>query len=289
MAILLAHNQPKTLRNIKRKSYIAQIVLLFLGVEMLFFSSFTNFNLPTATAHNWQRYTIREAHKLYLHLPLQWQLQLQNEFPVQLKPIISLDQDALHNMRTSPYVPQVPAAIFLGYILGWPLATICALIYVLLGIFGPAINIYPFACGSGASYYLQPGFGYLLGMIAATAGVGHISRGERTSLKQLLSLLAGLLCVHGIGLMYMLGICLYGTIYDTVGTQLNWAGWLLDEARNLSYYALPYDFIFSLALIGAGFPLRWLTNVLTSPDIASQSESRENLINFRPPMHLNFR
>ena len=142
--------------------------------------------------------------------------------------------------------------------LGWPLAIIAATIYIVLGLFGPLIKIYPFASGSGMNYYLQPGFGYLIGMVVACACVGYISQGKRTSTKQLLSLLAGLLCIHGIGFAYMLGICLFDTVYDAGGAQLSWSAWLFEEARNLSWYALPYDFLFSLALIGIGFPLRWL-------------------------------
>lgn len=133
-------------------------------------------------------------------------------------------------------------------------------------------------------YYLQPGFGYLLGMVVASACVGYISQGKRTSNKQLLSLFAGILCIHGIGLLYMLGICLSSTVYNASGTQLYWSAWLFEEARNLSWYALPYDFLFSLAAIGIGFPARWLVMTLIAPDIASQNGSTqsENLVNLHP-------
>jgi biotin transporter BioY len=281
----LAYRKNKTLQHrLKRKSYVAQLVLILLGVELLFLSSFTAFNLPTATAHNWQRYLVRELHKFYCHLPQQWQTKLQLECSDQLSTIISPDSDTLNNLRYSLYVPQAPAAIFLGYVLGWPLAVIASAIYILLGLFGPLVKIYPFACGSGIDYYLQPGFGYLLGMIIAAACVGYISQGNRTSTRQLVSLLAGLLCIHGIGLAYMIGIGLFDTIYNPGGAQLPWSTWLSQEARNLSWYALPYDFIFSLALIGLGFPLRWLAITLTAPDLTLQNDpiQDKNLVNFRP-------
>jgi biotin transporter BioY len=280
----LAYRRKKTLHHrLKPKSYVAQAVLVLLAVEFLFLSSFTAFNLPTATAHNWQRYVIRELHKFYRHLPQQWQTNLQLRFSDKLGAIISPDSDSLQNMRYSLYVPQAPAAIFLGYTLGWPLALIAAVIYVFFGLFGPLVKIYPFACGSGMNYYLQPGFGYLIGMVVACACVGYVSQGKRTSTKQLLTLLAGLLSIHGIGLAYMLGICLFGTVYDAAGTQLSWATWLFEEARNLSWYALPYDLIFSLALIGVGFPLRWLSSTLTAPDIGVQNSAspEENLVDIR--------
>jgi len=280
-----AYNKQKTLRSrLKRKSYVAQSVLVLLALELFFISSFTALNLPTANAHNWQRYGIRELHKLYCHLPRKWQANLRLKHAGILSQIVSPNADTLDNMRYSLYVPQAPAAIFIGYVIGWPLAIIAAAAYILLGLFAPLVKIYPFACGSGAKYYLQPGFGYLIGMVVACACVSYLSQGKRTSVKQLLSLLAGLLSIHGLGLAYMLGICLFDSVYDTAGMQLPWAAWLFEEARNLSWYSLPYDLLFSLALIGIGFPLRWLANTLTAPDLGSQNvaEENENLVNLQP-------
>ena len=121
-------------------------------------------------------------------------------------------------------------------------------------------------------------------MLAAACLVAYCTRGERTSFRQLIALFVGLLSIHGIGLLYLLGICLFGAIHDPVGLQLTWSAWVFEEVRNLSWYALPYDFVFSLALIGAGFPFRWLVSTLIAPDIGSNNgqPKEENLVNFRP-------
>ena len=143
--------------------------------------------------------------------------------------------------------------------------------------------MYVFAAGSGLKYYLQPGFGYLLGMVGATALVGWLGRGERKSLNQLLSLFAGILCIHGIGLAYLLGICLFGAVNEATGQQLFWSAWMFEEARNLSWYAIPYDLLFSLTLIGISFPFRWLITILTAPDIGLPADAAEGdkLVDFK--------
>lgn len=270
-----------TIRRFKRKSLIAQLVLVCLGAELLFIASFTAFNLPIASAHNWQRYAQKKANQIYCSLPTHWQSKIQLEFSDKLAAIISPDIEQFKNIRCSLYVPLAPAAIFLGYVLGWPLALGSVAIYFFLGMIGPFLHIYPFAAGSGLQYYLEPGFGYLLGMMLAAGCVGYLSQGQRTSARQIICLLVGLLCVHLVGLAYMLGICLYDTVYDINAAQLSWSGWLFEEMRNLTWYALPYDFIFSLALIGIGFPVRWLVSMLISPDLASHSmpSEKQNLVN----------
>jgi len=284
LPVFLKHKRNNIAHRLKQKSYVAQLILILLGVELLFLSAFTAFNLPTATGHNWQRYIIRKLHILYSQLPPGLQTRVQQQLPNSLAALTEQDVKEAHNLRYSLYVPQAPVAIFIGYVLGWPLAVITAVLYLLLAFLGPLIKIYPLTSSNGMDYYLQPGFGYLAGMVIAAGWVGYISQGKRTSTKQLLSLLAGLLCIHGIGLIYMLGISLFSTVYNAGGAQLYWSAWLFEEARNLSWYALPYDFLFSLLLIGIGFPLRWLVNILMSPDIASQNGSAqsENLVNLHP-------
>jgi len=262
----------------KRKSFVAQLVLVLLSIELLFLSGFTALNLPTATKHNLQLYILGKGGKLYSTFSRKFKKTCEAVIPN----MILLAPTSLPPVRYSSYVPQAPVTIFLGYILGWPLALIALLGYIFLGLVGPFFGLYVFAAGNGTNYYLQPGFGYLVGLVLAAACVGWVSRGERKSLNQLLSLFIGLLCIHGLGFAYLLGICLFGAIHETTGQQLVWSGWLFEEARNLSWYALPYDLIFGLGLIGIAFPFRWLVSILTAPDIiAAEAPNNETLVDFK--------
>ncbi|MBZ0188114.1 MAG: hypothetical protein K8F91_17835, partial [Candidatus Obscuribacterales bacterium] len=38
--------------------------------------------------------------------------------------------------------------------------------------------------------------------------------------------------------------------------------------RNFTSYSLPFDFVFGIVAIGLAFPLRFIVNVLTAPDVA---------------------
>ena len=111
-------------RRLKRKSLIAQIVLVMLGVELLFLASFTAFNLPTATAHNLSSYLSKNLYKIYCRLPRKLQTSLQLEMPAQIGLIVPTEQEESKSVRYSTYVPQAPVTIFLGYVLGWPLASL---------------------------------------------------------------------------------------------------------------------------------------------------------------------
>jgi biotin transporter BioY len=279
LPIFLARKKNANITRLKRKSFIAQAILILLGIECLFLIGFTAFSFPTATARNLQIYMTGKAYNLYSKLSPK----IRREWETQVPFMVPVDQSVLPDVRYSLYVPQAPIAIFLGYVLGWPMALMAAAAYLTLGLIGPFFNLYPFAAGTGINYYLQPSFGYLIGMVAAAAYVGWLSRGERKSLNQLLSLFAGLVCIHCIGLIYLLGICLFGAVHEAVGEQLSWSQWLFEEARNLSWYALPYDLIFSLAAIGIGFPFRWLVGILTAPDIglSNGSNGEEKLVEFR--------
>ncbi len=279
MPIFLARKKKSNISRLKRKSIVAQSILILLGMEILFLAGFTAFDFPTATARNLRIYMTAKPYPLYSRLPQT----IRDGWEAHAPYLVPVDEKRLPAIRYSLYVPQAPAAIFIGYVLGWPMALIAAGLYLLLGLLGPLVNLYPFAAGAGINYYLQPGFGYLLGTVAAAALVGWLSRGERKSTRQLLSLFVGLLFIHGIGLTYLLGICLVGAVNEATGELLSWSGWLFEEARNLSWYALPYDLIFSFFAIGIAFPARWLIGILTAPDIGLNSgpNDEEKLIKFR--------
>jgi len=132
-----------------------------------------------------------------------------------------------------------------------------------------------FAAGGGPEYYLQPSFGYLLGMVLATCVVSLLVADRRTSVSQTLALGLGLFSVHFVGLTYMLALCLLFAIFDDSRVSPSWAPWLFEQARNLTWYSLPYDFLFGLVMIGLGYPVRWLASILVAPDIGVKSNAAE--------------
>ena len=266
------------MHRIKRKSFIGQVVIVLLGVEVLFLSSFTAFELPTATARNLNLFARQKMQLVVNQLPERLQRRVYRALP-------EIADPAQANVRYTIYVPQAPAAIFIGYALGWPLATIAAGLYFLLGFVAPLFNVHPFAGGGGADFYLQPGFGYLIGMILATAAVGATTKDRRTTFSQLLATGVGLLVIHLIGLAYLLGICLFFSIFEEMHGFPTWGQWVFEQARNLSWYSLPYDFIFALTCVGIGFPFRWLANVLVAPDIAVRHHQQpEHSLRMAGPM-----
>jgi len=248
---------------IKRKSLIGQLILVALGIELLLFTSFTSFDLPTPTAGNLSNFAIERLQILAEHLPPSVQEQLFDSFPRLLEP--------RREIRYSIYVPLVPMAILLGYALGWPLGACSAALFLCLGLIGPFFGLQPLAAGGGIDYYMQPGFGYLLGLIVCAITVGLVSPERRSSLSQILALGLGLITIHLVGLLYMLGLCLFFAVFDESHSLPAWLPWLFEQARNLTWYSLPYDFAFSLVLIGVSFPIRWLAATLVAPDIAVRS------------------
>ncbi len=250
----------KRRQHTRRKSLMGQMVLILLGVQTAFFASFTSLDLPTATGGNLMNALHKEARKLALLAPEHVQSKIQQFVPSLL--------EQPKEPRYSSYTPLAPVAILLGYVLGPRLAAISAVLFILLGLGGNFFNIYPFASGGGARYYLEPGFGYLLGMIASATLCGFLTANKRTSISQLLGIALGLLVLHLTGIGYLIGSYLYFYIIEGSKSYVEWQQWIFPYLRNLSWYALPYDVIFAFLVVGIGFPFRWLVNTLTAPDIA---------------------
>jgi biotin transporter BioY len=261
----LVESGVKVQQRIKRKSLAGQCVLLVIGLQLLFVSAFVSVQLPTATEHNLINLGRSQAQQLIGLLPETARQKVYKSLPDLGLP--------LKNLRYDTYTPQAPMAIFIGYVLGYPIATIAAVLFLLAGTIGPFFGVYIFASGGGADYYTQPGFGYLIGMVVATFLVGKITQKEtRTSVRQVAALVAGIVSLHVIGLVYVLGCSLlFGLAESTSGPE--WLPWVFEQARNLSWYPLPYDAIFGLALIGLGFPIRYLVGVLSAPDIGLKSQA----------------
>jgi biotin transporter BioY len=245
------------LKRLRRKSLLGQLVVLAVAVEILFFGSFIALNLPTASQRNLEHYMLRNGQKIVHHLPRAWQEQILEKYPVL--------NEQIERPRYSLYVPMAPLAVFLGYTLGAPLGYLAPLLYMLLGVVGARLGIFAFAAGGGLDYYLRPSCGYLFGMMAAGWFAARITRNTRSTLRQVLAVVGGLFLLHLTGLAYLffgsLGLLMFGE-----SASAGWQPWLFENARNLSWYALPYDIQFSITLIGLGSPFRWLVGVLTAPD-----------------------
>ncbi|HEY9681760.1 MAG TPA: biotin transporter BioY [Oculatellaceae cyanobacterium] len=261
MRLVVAGRIPR----IKRKSLAGQFVLVLIGLQMMFFTSFVAMELPTGTGQNLLntgRHTLSTAMKL---VPKPVQEKVKSTHPEWFKETKPL--------RTSLYTPMAPMAVFLGYVLGRTIGPISVFLFLCLGFLGPLFGINPLAGGGGLDYYTQPSFGYLLGLMFGTLFVGWITEERRNSFAQVVALVGGLLSIHLVGLVYLLGSCLVLTIVQGVNNGPLWLPWVFEEARNLSWYPLPYDFLFSFILIGLGFPFRYLVNLLTAPDMALKSRN----------------
>ncbi len=250
------------LRRLRRKSLIGQMVLLLLGVQLLFLAGFIKIELPTASQTNLEH----ARHAFFVeevgYLPEQWQCFLAASIPELTAPV--------QEVRVSPYYAVIPVSIFLGYILGVPLGFMACAIYFALGLAGPNLGIFAFASGGGIDYWRQPSFGYLLGLIAGSWLSGRLTMTTRSSWRQLAAIVGGLVLVHATGLVYLIASCLAVLIKEGEVAYMQFQPWPTEQIRNLTWYALPWDFVFTTFLIGIGAPFRWLTTTLIAPDIAGK-------------------
>lgn len=253
-------------RNFRRKSIVGQLVIVLLGIELLFFGSFISVPLPTATSRNIENYMQVATADFVSQLPSHWRAQLTSRFPDLTQPTKAV--------RYSSYVPIVPLAVLTGYVLGVPLAPAAAICWVTLGLTGPGLGLFLFASGGGPDYWREPGFGYLLGMIIAAWFAGRIVPDERKSWRQLVGSTGGVLVAHIFGLCWLLGGSILIMLTEGDAVYYKYQPFLGEQIRNLSWYQLPYDFVLSFLLVALAFPLRWLTAILTAPDIANRNRNK---------------
>lgn len=245
-------------------------MIVLLGLELLLFGSFVSIPLPTATSRNLQAFS-HEATAGYIKgLPAQWQEQVRNKLPTLAATVDAPAQP----VRYTGYIPIIPLAVLTGYVLSIPLAPAATVCWVILGLAGPPLGLFLFASGGGPDYWKEPGFGYLVGMIAAAWFAGRIVPLERKSWRQITAAVGGVLLTHAMGLCWLLGSSIIILLMEGDATYYKWQPYLGEQIRNLSWYQLPYDLFFSLLLISLAFPLRWLTAILTAPDIASKNRNR---------------
>jgi hypothetical protein len=249
------------LRSLKKRSFFGQLVVALLSLELLFFASFVSFSVPTPTYRNLERFTHVLELEFVNRLPPDWQLKARERFPVLNEPACPV--------RYGSYVPLVPLALALAYVLGLPLALAVCSLHFLLGICGPPQGIFLFAGGGGAGYWREPGFGYLLGIVCGAWFSAWINGADdRKSWRQLLGAGGGVTITHLIGLTVVFGGSIAVLLFEGESAYLRFQPWLAEQIRNLSWYTLPYDLSLAVILIALAFPLRLLFGVLTSPDIS---------------------
>jgi biotin transporter BioY len=253
------------IQSLKRNSRVGQVIVILLIAELLFLACFASIPLPVATQGNIVHAIANQADRVVEALPSRWQEKLGR--------LSANDDSEQKPVRIYQYFPQAPLVIFSGYVLGPILAPIACLAFLIIGFAGPVLGFHIFS--SGGPYFLQPGFGYLLGMLIASWACGYLTSKTRTSFRQCLAVLAGLVCIHITGLIYLFCISLFNAFGEA--PHVLWKQWVFEEARNLSWYPLPYDLLFATILIGIGFPFRWLVDTLCAPDIAFRGKSQPNM------------
>jgi biotin transporter BioY len=256
---------------------VGQFVLILLAVQLLFLASFTSFDVPIATKRNLTYFGQRQLRYMANVVPANYHAKVEAALPVLKAP--------LQEVRKTAYTPLVAVAIFVGYVLGPILGPAACAIFIALGMLGPYVGLHAFAGGGGVNYYLEPGFGYLCALVAASWVAGFVTAGKRTSASQLFAVFSGLTMTHLIGLVYLLGSCLVSYLIDGSRASLAWQPWVFELARNMTWYPLPYDVISCFIFVGMGFPFRWLAATLIAPDlVAKPPKVQPQAKNGRPKM-----
>ena len=106
------------------------------------------------------------------------------------------------------YSPQIPAMIFIIYLVGRVYSLVTFLIYLIVGFF-----IYPiFLFGGGLEYIKTYPFGYFLGFICAIFIVGALLKLKHTLRVRLLSAVLGVFTIHICALIYCVILAIFKAI-----------------------------------------------------------------------------
>ena len=139
------------------------------------------------------------------------------------------------------YIPQVPAVFFIAALLGPTGGMVAVFIYIVAGLVGIPV----FSSGGGLSYFLKPGMGYIMGFFPAIFFISNIMKKKNIKYPVLKASLAGIICVHLIGMIYLTVLMFFQG--EQLFLILSWF-WLLTGMQ------LLYDFIFGmLAIVLARF------------------------------------
>lgn len=141
------------------------------------------------------------------------------------------------------YIPQIPIVLMIAAILGPRLGILSVILYITAGLTGFPV----FAGGGGINYYMQHGFGYILGFILGIYTTGNILSGKSKPFTNLRAAIVGVTAVHLTGIIY-LTIVLF-IKHESIFTIFGWI-W------QLSGMQFFYDIIFAMLAILIGRFLR---------------------------------
>lgn len=141
------------------------------------------------------------------------------------------------------YIPQIPAVLFTSALLGPAMGMMSTLIYVAAGLLGLPI----FASGGGLGYYMEPGFGYIIGYIAGAYLTGVILSQKITNLSLIRATIVGVLAIHLFGIIYMSSLLLLQ--HNSFLVILSWI-WAKSGIQ------LPFDILISFVAVCLARPAR---------------------------------
>lgn len=157
-------------------------------------------------------------------------------------PVIPTAQDGVNGLKLESFfktfalIPQVPAVIFIGALLGRKFAITSIIFYILSGLFLLPV----FALGGGISYFTQYGFGYILAYIPAVWILNRALKDGLNLKSAALGVLYSVLAIHLIGIGYMAIIAMFkndGWMFIK--------GWIINQ----SGWKIVFDYILSFALV----------------------------------------
>lgn len=139
-------------------------------------------------------------------------------------------------LKPVSYSPQIPAVLFVLFILGRRYSLFVFLLYLITGLFFCPI----FAFGGGIQYVQNYFFGYLLSSIFAILIAGRIFRKEYSIKTRIIGTLVGIFSIHIIGFLY----CVFLALFRVIDFNL-----LMPILNVVSGSNLGYDIFFSLIVI----------------------------------------
>jgi len=141
------------------------------------------------------------------------------------------------------YIPQIPVVLMVAAILGPRLGILSIILYIAAGLAGLPV----FAGGGGINYYVQHGFGYILGFIPGIYTAGNILYGKTKLFTAFRASIIGVTAVHLIGIIYLATVLFIK--HESIFTVFGWI-W------QLSGMQFFYDIIFAMLAILIGRFLR---------------------------------
>jgi len=157
-------------------------------------------------------------------------------------PVVPTAQDRVNGLTIDSFfkmftiIPQIPAVIFVGALLGRKLGLTSVIFYILTGLFLLPV----FALGGGIGYVFWYGFGYIFAYMPAVWFLGTSIK-DGLNLKSIsLGVLWAVLIIHIVGILYMTVIALLK------GDGWNFIkGWIINQ----SGWKVLFDYILGFALV----------------------------------------